>query len=104
MCKAELVTFAIATLHAKTSPIHRNKEERENAKTRTSVAVAPIAIPLNSTIKCRRSVQARKYLIVFFNSKAFSGSVIEFVYNLLKVILSDGREIPPIVISTPDFY
>ena len=41
-----IALMGISMLHAKTSPIHHNPEEHEDSKTKTSVAVVPIAIPI----------------------------------------------------------
>jgi multiple antibiotic resistance protein len=41
-----IALMGLSMLHAKTSPIHQNPDEAEDAKTKTSVAVVPIAIPL----------------------------------------------------------
>jgi len=41
-----IALMGISMLHAKTSEIHHNKEEQEDAKSKESVAVVPIAIPI----------------------------------------------------------
>jgi len=41
-----IALMGISMLHAKTSGIHHTKEENESAKTKDSVAVVPIAIPI----------------------------------------------------------
>ena len=41
-----IALMGLSMLHAKTSSIHHGPEEAEDAKTKTSVAVVPIAIPL----------------------------------------------------------
>ncbi len=41
-----IALMGISMLHAKTSEIHHNKDEREEAKSKDSVAVVPIAIPI----------------------------------------------------------
>lgn len=41
-----IALMGISMLHAKTSPIHHTKEEHDDAMTKTSVAVVPIAIPI----------------------------------------------------------
>ena len=41
-----IALMGISMLHAKTSPIHHSPEEHEDAKTKDSVAVVPIAIPI----------------------------------------------------------
>lgn len=41
-----IALMGISMLHAKTSGIHHSKEDQENAQTKTSVAVVPIAIPI----------------------------------------------------------
>ena len=41
-----IALMGISMLHAKTSPIHHTQEEQDDAKTKTSVAVVPIAIPI----------------------------------------------------------
>lgn len=40
-----IALMGLSMLHAKTSSIHHNADEAEDAKIKTSVAVAPIAIP-----------------------------------------------------------
>lgn len=41
-----IALMGLSMLHAKTSSIHHSKDEADDAKTKTSVAVVPIAIPL----------------------------------------------------------
>lgn len=41
-----IALIGLSMLHAKTSPIHHSPEEKEEAKTKDSVAVVPIAIPI----------------------------------------------------------
>ena len=41
-----IALIGLSMLHAKTSGIHHSPEEREEAKTKDSVAVVPIAIPI----------------------------------------------------------
>ncbi|GJM16166.1 MAG: UPF0056 inner membrane protein [Thermodesulfobacteriota bacterium] len=41
-----IALMGLSMLHAKTSSIHHSSDEAEDAKTKTSVAVVPIAIPL----------------------------------------------------------
>lgn len=41
-----IALMGLSMLHAKTSEIHHTKDEHEDAKTKQSIAVVPIAIPL----------------------------------------------------------